>query len=156
MESIFIKNKQTNKQTKNSKKTPIIPLLGSQTKQNVHQLTAVEVKGNVALSLNVEIIRHPYRISSPTNGFVIELVEALERNLGCGSFNYFFSNFSFCKLSRSVHHLSSIIKSNIEDNSRIWLGQLSMISKLKQQSCFYHKNHGLNTYKAIMQLEMAV
>lgn len=31
-----------------------------------------------------------------------------------------------------------------------------MISKLKQQSCFYHKNHGLNTYKAIMQLEMAV
>ena len=39
-------------------KTPIIPLLGSQTKQNVHQLTAVEVKGNVALSLNVEIIKH--------------------------------------------------------------------------------------------------
>lgn len=51
-----------NKQTKNSKKTPIIPLLGSQTKQNVHQLTAVEVKGNVALSLNFEIIRHPYRL----------------------------------------------------------------------------------------------
>ena len=90
VESIFIKKKQKNKQTKNSKKTPIIPLLGSQTKQNVHQLTVVEVKGNVALSLNVEIIRHPYRISSPTNGFVIELVEALERNLGCGSFNSFF------------------------------------------------------------------
>ena len=90
VDGIHLHKKQTNKQTKNSKKTPIIPLLGSQTKQNVHQLTAVEVKGNVALSLNVEIIRHPYRISSPTNGFVIELVEALERNLGCGSFKYFF------------------------------------------------------------------
>ena len=57
MDGIHLHKKQTNKQT-NSKKTPIIPLLGSQTKQNVHQLTAVEVKGNVALSLNVEIIKH--------------------------------------------------------------------------------------------------
>lgn len=53
MDGIHLHKKQTN-----SKKTPIIPLLGSQTKQNVHQLTAVEVKGNVALSLNVEIIKH--------------------------------------------------------------------------------------------------
>ena len=58
MDGIHLHKKQTNKQIKNSKKTPIIPLLRSQTKQNVHQLTAVEVKGNVAFSLNVEIIKH--------------------------------------------------------------------------------------------------